>query len=410
MKKIIATGIAMLAIVITCNAQWTTSGTDIYNSNTGNVGIGGAPRRQLSVGSYLDIYSGAIATTTTPSIRASSAGNLILNSFSGTGNVYISSDHGSGMVYIGTSSSSTRIALNGAASGNSYFNSGGSLGINTASPESGFMLDVNGLGAIGTQASARVYMGTVDATHAFIQSRDNSINQNLGFSAASYSFGSGNVGIGTTSPGTKLDITDLSAANTFGQNALTIQSSYDGTVIGGGSRIVFKYNSANTEAADIRSYTFGPLATGLAFGTGWGAVTPKMVIDNSGNVGIGTTDPQGYKLAVNGDMIATSIKVKPHGSWPDYVFKPQYNLPSLSDVKTYIDQNQHLPDMPSESEVAKEGINLGEIVKLQTKKIEELTLYLIEKDKKEQEQTELNKKLEEEIQDLKNQFKNLKDK
>jgi hypothetical protein len=80
--------------------------------------------------------------------------------------------------------------------------------------------------------------------------------------------------------------------------------------------------------------------------------------------------------------------VKPYGNWPDYVFNPQYNLPSLSEVKSYIDQNQHLPDMPSEQEVAREGVDLGEIVKLQTKKIEELTLYIIEKDKEVKEQQE----------------------
>ena len=90
----------------------------------------------------------------------------------------------------------------------------------------------------------------------------------------------------------------------------------------------------------------------------------------------------------NGDIIATKITVKPYGNWPDYVFNPQYNLPSLSEVKSYIDQNQHLPDMPSEQEVAREGVDLGEIVKLQTKKIEELTLYIIEKDKEVKEQQE----------------------
>jgi hypothetical protein len=55
-------------------------------------------------------------------------------------------------------------------------------------------------------------------------------------------------------------------------------------------------------------------------------------------------------------------------------------------VKTYIDQNHHLPEIPSEQEVAKNGINLGEMNKLLLKKVEELTLYLIEKDKKEKEQ------------------------
>jgi hypothetical protein len=68
------------------------------------------------------------------------------------------------------------------------------------------------------------------------------------------------------------------------------------------------------------------------------------------------------------------------------VFKPDYQLPLLTDVKTYIDQNHHLPGISSEAEVAKNGLNLGEMNKLLLKKVEELTLYLIEKDKKEKDQ------------------------
>ena len=113
----------------------------------------------------------------------------------------------------------------------------------------------------------------------------------------------------------------------------------------------------------------------------------------AGNVGIGTiTPPTGYKLAVNGSAIATSMTVKVNSAWPDYVFKKEYQLPTLAEVKNYIDKNQHLPDMPSAKEVEKEGLNLGEINKILTKKVEELTLYLIEKDKELKEIKELNEK------------------
>jgi hypothetical protein len=106
--------------------------------------------------------------------------------------------------------------------------------------------------------------------------------------------------------------------------------------------------------------------------------TEAMRITSNGSLAIGTTDPHGYKLAVNGNVIATSVTVKLYADWPDYVFKKNYKLPALSEVKTYIDKNQHLPNMPSGQDVSKNGINLGEIMKLQTKKIEELTLYAIE--------------------------------
>eukprot|EP01037_Dinobryon_pediforme_P017340 gene17340-17531_t len=113
----------------------------------------------------------------------------------------------------------------------------------------------------------------------------------------------------------------------------------------------------------------------------------------NGNVGIGTTDNANwqlgtsiYKLAVNGSAIATSVTVKAAGNWPDYVFLPSFKLPLLKDVKAYIDQNHHLPEIPSELEVKDKGLNLGEMNKLLLKKVEELTLYLIEKDKHQAEQ------------------------
>lgn len=91
-------------------------------------------------------------------------------------------------------------------------------------------------------------------------------------------------------------------------------------------------------------------------------------------------------------------------NWPDYVFKPTYQLPKLSEVKSYIDQNQHLPDMPTEAEVKKDGINLGEMNKLLVKKVEELTLYLIdlntEKDKKDKEQQTQIDQLKKQVETL----------
>lgn len=98
----------------------------------------------------------------------------------------------------------------------------------------------------------------------------------------------------------------------------------------------------------------------------------------NGNVGIGTTDPKGYKLAVNGSAIFTSAWVKAHYNWPDYVFHPGYSLLPLDSLSHYIETNHHLPDIPSADSVARDGINLGANQALLLKKIEELTLYVIE--------------------------------
>lgn len=98
---------------------------------------------------------------------------------------------------------------------------------------------------------------------------------------------------------------------------------------------------------------------------------------------IGTTlIPQGYKLAIDGKMICEGVRVEMSNEWPDYVFKSDYKLNSLEEVEQHITKNGHLPNIPSQEEVMDNGVDLGEMQKLQMEKIEELTLYLIEQNKK----------------------------
>jgi hypothetical protein len=113
-----------------------------------------------------------------------------------------------------------------------------------------------------------------------------------------------------------------------------------------------------------------------------GSWSTRFMIDPNGNVGIGTTNPQGYKLAVNGSAIFTQVRVKPYANWPDYVFHKDYDLRPLSELEEYIRKNGHLPDMPSAEEVSKEGVDVGENQAALLKKIEELTLYIIEQNKR----------------------------
>lgn len=142
------------------------------------------------------------------------------------------------------------------------------------------------------------------------------------------------------------------------------------------------WTALNSSGTDLAVTKFLPMTNewslyvGNTF-TDNGASLAIKAIEN-GNVGIGTFTPDA-KLAVNGTIHTKEVKVDLTG-WADYVFKPSYKLPKLSEVKAFITKNQHLPDMPSEKEVVANGVNLGEMVTLQTKKIEELTLYLIERD------------------------------
>jgi hypothetical protein len=104
-------------------------------------------------------------------------------------------------------------------------------------------------------------------------------------------------------------------------------------------------------------------------------------------VWIGDHKPTGsyanFNFAVEGKVVAQSIYVIASGSsnWADYVFAPGYKLPKLSDVESYYKANKHLPEIPSAQEVQENGINVGEMNVLLLKKIEELTIYMVEQQK-----------------------------
>jgi len=89
---------------------------------------------------------------------------------------------------------------------------------------------------------------------------------------------------------------------------------------------------------------------------------------------------------VNGTAIFTKVRVKTAGSWPDYVFKPGYVLPDLATLEQYLAEHRHLPGIASESEVVRDGIDVGDHQAALLKKVEELTLYLIEENKRLKEQ------------------------
>ncbi|SEO96928.1 hypothetical protein SAMN05444671_3850 [Flavobacterium sp. CF108] len=132
---------------------------------------------------------------------------------------------------------------------------------------------------------------------------------------------------------------------------------------------------------------------------------------NLGNVGIGINSPQN-KLDVNGTIHAKEVKVDVTG-WPDYVFKNNYNLPTLEEVEKHIKEKGHLENIPNEEEALENGISLGEMNAKLLQKIEELTLYIIKQNK----EIDLLKKQEKnndlislQIQELQNEIHKLKTK
>lgn len=133
----------------------------------------------------------------------------------------------------------------------------------------------------------------------------------------------------------------------------------------------------------------------LSLNFGGGLTSTQFVMDANGNVGIGTANPGGWKLAVNGFIRATEIRVET--GWADFVFDKGYDLPNLEEVEAHIKEKGHLKDIPSAEEVAQNGIHLGEMNSKLLQKIEELTLYMIEFNKVVQKLQEENKELKEKV-------------
>ncbi|WP_233209695.1 hypothetical protein [Flavobacterium sp. 9] len=120
--------------------------------------------------------------------------------------------------------------------------------------------------------------------------------------------------------------------------------------------------------------------SGFPLDSQWGVWREIIMASENGNVGIGTTTTGTHKLAVEGSIGAREVKVQATG-WADFVFKKEYNLPTLGEVEKHIAEKGHLENIPSEEEVLKSGINLGEMNAKLLQKIEEMTLYMITQNK-----------------------------
>jgi hypothetical protein len=109
-----------------------------------------------------------------------------------------------------------------------------------------------------------------------------------------------------------------------------------------------------------------------------------MSMNVNGQIGIGTTAPaSGYKLDVagnvniGGEIKVASVKTSVWSIAPDYVFEKEYKLNSLEHVERYVNENKHLPEIPSAKEIKDKGVDLAEMNMKLLKKVEELTLYSI---------------------------------
>jgi len=128
--------------------------------------------------------------------------------------------------------------------------------------------------------------------------------------------------------------------------------------------------------------TFPATDTGqsLYFNSSSAWVATTNFYNNGTNIGIGTYATAGYRLSVEGKVRAREMEVNPD-MWSDFVFDKNYKLSPLDTLERQIATLKHLPDMPAAGEVAKNGIKVGEMDALLLKKVEELTLYIIQQQK-----------------------------
>jgi hypothetical protein len=325
------------------------------------------------------------------------------------------------------------------------FPSSGNVGIGTTTPE--LPLDVNGSGTtsarIGTNAIAD-FWGTTDRARLLV---GNSNNTNGGSrSQALYMYGwnlastgyeckwelgtdfymngtndfyfwngllskaplyissTGNIGVGTMSPSSRLAV--FGSSNT---GDLTVTTSSSSSTISVAS-LLSPNASGDTYWSVGRSLSLGKAAlfgfsnvgstSTYAFLTTYGRPAADFAVTSTGNVGIGTTSPD-QKLTVNGTIHSSAVVVNNAIPMPDYVFQPSYKLIDLPSLNEYLHKYHHLPEIPSDGQIQKEGLNLGQMNTLLLKKVEELTLYLIEKDQQFKKQKDISEKQEIEIEQLK---------
>lgn len=194
--------------------------------------------------------------------------------------------------------------------------------------------------------------------------------------AAGNTFVNGNFGIGTNSPSSQLAITGFSSTNpnNTGAEITYCAMTFQNTNSAGQS-----FNEGRITAIQENGDYLD--AGAMAFSTGVAGLYERMRINTSGNLLIGKTTQQNsaYKLDVNGSIRSNAIVVNTTGA--DFVFGQDYQLPSLTEVGRYISLNHHLPGIASAAEMQKNGLDLGDNQIKLLQKVEELTLYLIDKNK-----------------------------
>ena len=333
--------------------------------------------------------------------------DLVLRS--GTGNIVLHPDN-MGNVGIGTTSPNAKLEVVGNG-GITSFIGNTNLGLlvggsnNAGTDYSG--IDFTGYsGSYNKNPLARIATKLTPSGSYLQFGTSNSYVTGITNTAMSIDY-NGNVGIGITSPNAKLDVTGTIKSD----NSITGSILYAGETSNiNGFFASYGQNDILFNRTSGPSYIKQLGGKPLIFVTGEvGDLTPTITISNNksttfyGSVRIGTSAiPSGYRLAIDGKIICEEVRVDMSDNWADFVFEDDYNLMPLQELDDYIQENKHLPEIPTTKEVKENGISVGEMNAKLLQKIEELTLYVIELKKENEEQSQMNKQLINRIEKLEN--------
>lgn len=420
--------------------KWQLNGLNIYNLNSGNVGIGtGSPTEKLTLNApnatmqfmnsgtprgYLqtngaDMRLGTYANNTT--------GNLVFNT-KAVDRMWIDE---TGRVGIGTASPASLLTINGTnpylqlqhnnvntgfvqavgvhlkigtnstnTTGNLIFQTklidrltideNGQVGIGTTTPTS--ILSVNAVNPIVQLKNAGVDKG-------FIQLVDDDlkVGTNLGNTTGKFIVrtkgvdrltvsDNGKVGIGTTATNYIFDVNGYSRfsdhvwieGNLYSENIEIAPSGISPELKLVRSEGIGTIGGLKIDENNHLKLSKGFYGGGIIIDANTQSGTKRFYASkgNQFNFGTGLT-PTGYTVSVEGKVIATDFTTAAINNWPDYVFSGDYKLRPLVEVKQFINENKHLPNIPAAAEIEKKGLELGDMTKRLMEKVEELTLYII---------------------------------
>lgn len=199
----------------------------------------------------------------------------------------------------------------------------------------------------------------------------------------------GNIGIGTSTPTAKLEVNGTTKTGFLNCSDISLNTTksvlarlFEGNNDGEGTYLGVKsYNTqpVSTKMFSLEHKFYGRLNSSIDFYRGGSMTGGYIGFTVNNGTQMGRLNSNGLEIA--GTIKAREIKVEVNAG-ADHVFKPAYNLRNLNEVEAFVKENNHLPDIPSEKEMQENGLSVNEFQIKLLQKIEELTLYTIEQNKR----------------------------